>query len=104
MARELYLLPRKIDADEALRIGLVTRVVDDEGFRAEVDDVVGRLLDAAPLALRALKANFSDAERMDLAGFVAIETERHLRLFTTEDTREAFAARVERRAPNFVGR
>jgi 2-(1,2-epoxy-1,2-dihydrophenyl)acetyl-CoA isomerase len=41
---------------------------------------------------------------MDLAGFVAIETERHLRLFTTQDTREAFAARVEKRAPNFVGR
>jgi 2-(1,2-epoxy-1,2-dihydrophenyl)acetyl-CoA isomerase len=104
MARELYFLPGKFDADEALRIGLVTRVADDEGFQAAVDEVVERLLGAAPLALRALKANFSDAERMDLAGFVAIETERHLRLFTTQDTREAFAARVEKRAPNFVGR
>jgi 2-(1,2-epoxy-1,2-dihydrophenyl)acetyl-CoA isomerase len=103
-ARELYFLPDKFDADEALRIGMVNRVADDDGFQAEVDLVVDRLRSAAPIALRTMKANFLDAERMDLAAFVGVETERHTRMFTTEDTREAFAAKVEKRAPRFVGR
>ena len=103
-ARELYFLPEKFDADEALRIGMVNRVADDDAFAAEVDLVVDRLRSAAPIALRTMKANFLDAERMDLAAFVGVETERHTRMFTTEDTREAFAAKVEKRAPRFVGR
>jgi 2-(1,2-epoxy-1,2-dihydrophenyl)acetyl-CoA isomerase len=103
-ARELYFLPDKFDADEALRIGMVNRVADDDRFRDEVALVVDRLRSAAPIALRTMKANFLDAERMDLAAFVGVETERHTRMFTTEDTREAFAAKVEKRAPRFVGR
>jgi len=103
-ARELYFLPEKFDADEALRIGMVNRVADDDRFQDEVDLVVDRLRSAAPIALRTMKANFLDAERMDLAAFVGVETERHTRMFTTEDTREAFAAKVEKRAPRFVGR
>jgi 2-(1,2-epoxy-1,2-dihydrophenyl)acetyl-CoA isomerase len=103
-ARELYFLPEKFDADEALRIGMVNRVADDDRFQDEVNLVVDRLRSAAPIALRTMKANFLDAERMDLAAFVGVETERHTRMFTTEDTREAFAAKVEKRAPRFVGR
>jgi len=87
-----------------LRIGMVNRVADDDAFQDEVNLVVDRLRAAAPIALRTMKANFLDAERMDLAAFVGVETERHTRMFTTEDTREAFAAKVEKRAPRFVGR
>jgi 2-(1,2-epoxy-1,2-dihydrophenyl)acetyl-CoA isomerase len=103
-ARELYFFPGKFDAGEALRIGLVSRVFPDEHFAAEVGAVAERLAQAAPVALRTLKANFVDAERMDFAGYVALETERHLRMFTLADTREAFAAKVEKRKPHFVGR
>lgn len=76
----------------------------DDVFRDEVAAVAHRLAEAAPIALRTLKANFADAERMDFAGFVALESERHLRMFDTEDTREAFAARVGKRKPRFAGR
>jgi 2-(1,2-epoxy-1,2-dihydrophenyl)acetyl-CoA isomerase len=103
-ARELYFMPDKFNADEALRIGMVNRVADDDDFREEVSLVVERLRSAAPIALRTMKANFLDSERMDLAAFIGVETERHTRMFTTEDTREAFAAKVEKRAPRFVGR
>jgi 2-(1,2-epoxy-1,2-dihydrophenyl)acetyl-CoA isomerase len=54
--------------------------------------------------LRTLKANFVESERMDFASFVALETERHMRMFTTHDTREAFAAKAEKRPPHFEGR
>ncbi len=103
-ARELYFFPGKFDAAEALRTGVVTRVFPDDRFRAEVDAIVNRLAESAPLALRNLKANFVDAERMDFAGYVALESERHISMFRTEDTREAFAAKSEKRKPKFKGR
>ncbi len=103
-ARELYFLPGKFDAAEALRIGLVTRVFPDARFRDEVEMIVTRLADSAPIALRTLKANFVDSERMDFAGYVALESERHIRMFETEDTREAFAAKAQKRKPQFRGR
>jgi 2-(1,2-epoxy-1,2-dihydrophenyl)acetyl-CoA isomerase len=103
-ARELYFLPGKFDAAEALRIGMVTRVFPDARFRDEVDAIVNRLADSAPIALRTLKANFVDSERMDFAGYVALESERHIRMFQTEDTREAFAAKAQKRKPQFKGR
>jgi 2-(1,2-epoxy-1,2-dihydrophenyl)acetyl-CoA isomerase len=103
-ARELYFFPDKFDAAEAHRIGLVSRVFPEERLRTEVDATAERLANSAPIALRTLKANFVDAERMDLAGYVALESERHLRMFQTADTREAFAAKVEKRKPHFIGR
>jgi 2-(1,2-epoxy-1,2-dihydrophenyl)acetyl-CoA isomerase len=103
-ARELYFFPDKFDAQEAARIGMVSRVFPDERFRDEVGAVAARLAEAAPIALRTLKANFVDSERMDLAGYVALESERHMQMFLTEDTREAFAAKVAKRKPKFTGR
>jgi 2-(1,2-epoxy-1,2-dihydrophenyl)acetyl-CoA isomerase len=103
-ARELYFLPGKFDAEHALRIGLVSAVFPDDRFRDEMRAVAERLAEAAPIALRTLKRNFVDAERMDFSGYVALESERHLPMFSTHDTREAFAAKVEKRKPRFVGR
>jgi 2-(1,2-epoxy-1,2-dihydrophenyl)acetyl-CoA isomerase len=103
-ARELSLLPGKFPADEALRHGLVSRVWDDGVFRKEVDALVSGLAAAAPLALRSLKANYVAAERMGFADFVGLESERHLRISSSVDTREAFAAFVEKRTPSFQGR
>ena len=102
--RELCLLPGKFDAAEAERIGLVSRVWPDESFADEVKALAERLAGAAPLALRTLKANFLTAERAGLADYLAIESQRHMALFRTEDTNEAFKAIVEKRKPRFVGR
>jgi len=103
-ARELYLLPGKFDAAEALRIGLVSRVSAAAAFEADLDALAARLVRAAPLALTAMKANFVAAEKMGLAEYIALESEKHGRLFRTEDTTEAFKAFVEKRAPVFKGR
>ncbi|MDB5482491.1 MAG: hypothetical protein JWO83_3544 [Caulobacteraceae bacterium] len=103
-ARELYFLPGKFDASEALRIGLVSRVAAAEDFEGEVEAVIGRLTGAAPLALTAMKANFLAAEKVGFADYIALESEKHMRLFQSEDTTEAFKAFVEKRAPMFQGR
>ena len=103
-ARELFFIPDKFDADEAHRIGLVARVFADDVFSEELASVVARLAAASPAALRTMKANFLDAERLGLADFAELEAQRHLQIFTLADTAEAFAAKVEKRAPRFVGR
>ena len=103
-ARELYFLPGKFDAAEALRIGLVSKVTAPEAFEAEIDALTARLARAAPLALATMKSNFVAAEKMAFADYIALESEKHMRLFQTEDTTEAFKAFVEKRPPVFKGR
>ncbi len=100
-ARELSLLPRKIDADEALRIGLVARVFPDDEFRSATDGLLTTLLKKSPTALVGLKQNYVAAERMTLADFVDYEAERHLRIAASADTAEAFQAFLDKREPRF---
>ncbi len=103
-ARELYFLPGKFDAAEALRIGLVSRVSAPDTFEADLAALTDRLARAAPLALTAMKANFLAAEAMGFADYIRLESEKHLRLFQSQDTTEAFRAFVEKRPPVFQGR
>jgi 2-(1,2-epoxy-1,2-dihydrophenyl)acetyl-CoA isomerase len=103
-ARDLYFFPRKFGAEEALAMGFVSRVVPDAEFEAELASLTERLTAAAPLALRAMKANFNAAERLDHKAYIALETERHAELFASRDRAEAFAAYVEKRPPKFEGR
>jgi 2-(1,2-epoxy-1,2-dihydrophenyl)acetyl-CoA isomerase len=91
-ARELYFLPGKFDAAEALRIGLVSKVSAVEAFESDIT------------ALTAMKANFLAAERMGFSDYIALESEKHVRLFQSEDTTEAFRAFVDKRPPVFNGR
>ena len=101
-ARELSLLPGRVTAEEALRIGLVARVFPDDSFRADTEEVVASLLAKSPTALRGLKQHYVDAERMPLAEFVQHESERHLQIAASADTAEAFRAFVEKRPPRFT--
>ena len=100
-ARELYFLPGKFSAAEALRIGLVSRCYADAAFRGEVAALARELASASPTALRTMKANFVDAEKLGLAEFVALESKRHLEVTAGVDSKEAFRAYVEKRAPRF---
>ncbi len=103
-ARELCFFPGKFSADDAERAGFVSKVFDDDVFRAEVDAVAARLAASAPLALRAMKQNFIAAENMSLREYIRIETERHQRTGASEDSRAAFRAFVEKRPAEFKGR
>jgi 2-(1,2-epoxy-1,2-dihydrophenyl)acetyl-CoA isomerase len=100
-ARELYFLPEKFLADDALRMGLVNGVFEDDDLMDAVKQIARRLADAPPHALRAMKRNFLDAERMDLATYAHVETERHLKVMSHPDANEAFRAFVEKRPPRY---
>jgi 2-(1,2-epoxy-1,2-dihydrophenyl)acetyl-CoA isomerase len=103
-ARELSLLPRKLTADEAAGLGLVNGTFDDGDLMSEVRARAVRIAASAPLARRALKSHYVESERMGFAEFVRLETERHLRISSSADCREAFAAYVQKRQPTFHGR
>lgn len=100
-ARELYFLPEKFYAEDALDLGLVSRVFDDAVFRAELEAVAVRLAAASPHALTTMKRNFLDAERLDLGAYIELETDRHREVMAHDDAKEAFQAFVEKRPPRF---
>src|SRR5438045_3165124 len=79
-ARELYFMPGKFDAAEALRIGLVSKVSAAGDFEADLADLTARLGRAAPLAITAMKSNFLAAEKVGFSDFIALESEKHTRL------------------------
>jgi 2-(1,2-epoxy-1,2-dihydrophenyl)acetyl-CoA isomerase len=101
-ARDLSLIPRRVTADEAERIGIVARVFPDESFGDETEAVLTALLEKSPTALLGLKQNYLAAERMTFADFVDYEAERHLKIAASEHTAEAFKAFVEKRKPRFT--
>jgi 2-(1,2-epoxy-1,2-dihydrophenyl)acetyl-CoA isomerase len=102
-ARELYFLPEKFSAAEALRVGLVSRVFPDAAFRGAVAAIARELAGASPAALRGMKANFVDAEKLALADYLRLESRRHQVIMAGPDSKEAFRAFLEKRPVRFGG-
>jgi len=102
--RELYLTAEKFTAAEAERIGLISRSIPDAELMPEVRRLAARVAGFAPLAARAIKANLNDSERLSLPEMLDREADRQIRCGTTEDAREAAAAFLEKRVPDFKGR
>jgi 2-(1,2-epoxy-1,2-dihydrophenyl)acetyl-CoA isomerase len=102
-ARELYLLAERFDADDALRMGLVSAVLPADDLMPHVRRVTDRIAGFAPLALRRVKENLNDAEQLTFQEHLARESGRHAFCCATSDANEAAAAFVQKRAPVFRG-
>ncbi|HXF53312.1 MAG TPA: enoyl-CoA hydratase [Hyphomicrobiaceae bacterium] len=102
-AKEIYFTARQFDAQEALRMGLVNRVVPDDKLEATVADMAGAIAENAPLTIRSTKLTVNElmkdpAER-DLAACEAAVAA----CFASNDYREGQAAFMEKRKPRFTG-
>jgi 2-(1,2-epoxy-1,2-dihydrophenyl)acetyl-CoA isomerase len=103
-ARELYFLSERLTATEALELGIVNRVLPDEGFDEAAIEFAERIAGQAPIALRHMKENLNRALTADLRTALAGEAAAMVRTMSTADHREAAAAFVEKRSPRFSGR
>jgi enoyl-CoA hydratase/carnithine racemase len=101
-ARRLVLTGELVGADEALRIGLVDRVVDDA--EVEARRLGDRIASLAPVAVAGSKRLLDEAARDLLERGLERELDLCARLFETEDAREGLKAFLEKRPPVFEGR
>lgn len=103
-ALDLILSGERIDAAQALRIGLVTRVVDDpSGLLPAAEALASRWASRPPAALAFAKEATRQGLEMSLADGLQLEKSLFAMLMTTEDRAEAARAFKEKRPPRFSG-
>ncbi len=103
-ANELIFSGRTVDANEADRIGLVSRVVTADQLESATRELAKNIAKSSPLFLRLTKASMNQAQTMDLSKALACEATAQSITFITEDFKEAMTAFVEKREPIFKGK
>ncbi len=103
-AMELVLTGRRIDAAEADRLGLVTKVVPAAETVDAALELAAKVASMPPLAVQAAKAAVRAVQDMPMAEGLRYERDRFEALFGTDDQREGMAAFLEKRSPTWSGR
>ncbi len=103
-AKELFFLGDIIDAEEALRLGLVNRVIAKDEFAETIRELASRIANGPLVSFRYMKENINLAVNSDFHTILDRESITHLRCGQTEDHKEGVAAFIEKREPHFQGR
>lgn len=101
---EMLLMGEPIDAERALAIGLVTRIVAADQLIAEARRMAEHLARFAPFVPRTMKAMVHFGMEASLAGALMLEKYAQGALVQTEDKVEGISAFLEKREPQFKGR
>ena len=103
-AKDILFSARTVEADEALRIGFIQRLMPAAQLEAHTREYLGKVANNAPLSIRGTKAQvraifegITDRHRAELA-------ELGLETFNSQDYKEGTSAFLEKRAPRFQGR
>jgi naphthoate synthase len=99
-AKEIWFLCEQYDAQQALEMGLVNKVVPLDRLEAETVEWSRKMLRHSPLALRLLKAGFN-AESDGLAGIQQLAGDATLLFYLSEEAQEGRDAYVQKRPPDF---
>jgi enoyl-CoA hydratase/carnithine racemase len=104
-AIELMFTSKMIDAQEALRVGLVSRVLPEENFRPAVQEFARELAaNVSPRSLRVMKRQIYTGLLQNLGEAFDLATEEMKGSFGTEDFKEGVAHFLEKRAAAFTGK
>lgn len=100
-AKELIFTGEMIDAQEALKIGLVNKVVAPDGLLDEAESLAKKIIEVGPTAVRLAKTVLNRGIDANLTTANAYETEAFGILFSTEEAKEGMQAFLEKRKPNW---
>jgi enoyl-CoA hydratase len=103
-AMEMILTGRRIGAEEAKTLGLVSRVVPKEAYLEEAKRVANEIASKSPVAIRLAKMAINKAFEMGLTQGIDFERELFYLLFASEDKNEGMNAFVEKRKAEFKGK
>jgi enoyl-CoA hydratase len=103
-AKDLILTGRVVDAEEALRIGLVNGVLQPTELMERTLELARTIASKGPLAISAAKAAINQALQGDHAQNLDAEADAFGELFSSDDAREGMAAFIEKRNARFIGR
>jgi enoyl-CoA hydratase len=103
-ALELILTAETITADEALRIGLVSKVVKGANLAAETEALARNIAAKAPVALRFIKEAVNKGLDLTLEQGLRLEADLYFLLHTTADRTEGINAFLKKRPPKFKGK
>lgn len=102
-AKELFFTGRRVQSDEALALGLFNEVVTLDDLAEHTREIAEQIANGPPIAIRYMKQNIDRASVADLTTCLDWEAERTVACAATDDHKEAVAAFMEKRAPNFRG-
>lgn len=103
-ANYLILTGEQMDAETAMRVGLISHIVPREELMAKAYQIAGVICERGPLAVRAAKEAIQRGMDMPLDHGLAFEDLLLGRLFATEDAKEGPRAFAEKRKPEYKGR
>jgi enoyl-CoA hydratase len=103
-ALELILSAEVISAEEALRIGLVSKVVEGADLAAETEALARTIAAKAPIALRFIKEAVNKGLDLTLEQGLRLEADLYFLIHTTADRTEGINAFLKKRPPKFKGK
>lgn len=103
-ARDLILTGRRIDAHEALALGLINDVVEDDALMPRVMSTAQQIAENGPIAVEQAKRALRDGAGLPIGEALEVERRAYAVVIPTEDRREALRAFAAKRTPRFEGR
>lgn len=102
-AAEIFYTGRQFDAEEARIMGLVNRVLPDDGLDAHVEELLARIARNAPLAIQTVKRSLIEIAKPDAEQDVAACDALVRKCFMSKDYVEGRTAFMQKRPPKFAG-
>ena len=103
-AMDMHLTGRYMDAQEAERAGLVSRVFSEKEFQFKIIEIAKKISEKSMSSIIAIKESISFSYESNLTSGISFERRKFHSLFATEDQKEGMAAFVEKRTPKFTDR